>query len=148
MHFLLETGHWEPACCSLSFYLFIFPLLSNYCASFFFSLCFPSALFLCIWLSCHLLLYNIFKWFLHDIVFELFSGLTLFFFHHVASVSSFAIVHDTHILADTVHRFSQTYNFNSQHIKRQCSYPVFPWYFDTPWKISFYWPLSYFSIPS
>lgn len=61
----------------------------------------------------------------------------LFFFHHVASVSSFAIVHDTHILADTVHRFSQTYNFNSQHIKRQCSYPVFPWYFDTPWRFHF-----------
>lgn len=71
-------------------------------------------------------------------IFELFSGLTFVKnTHHMASVSSFAIVHDTHILADIVHWFSQTYNFNSQHIKRQCSYPVFPWYFDTPWRFHF-----------
>lgn len=30
-----------------------------------------------------------------------------------------------HIPVDTLHRFSETYNFNSQHIKRQFSYPVF-----------------------
>ena len=57
----LRTIAW----CLLSFYLFILPLLSNYLASFF-SLCFPSAFFLCIWLFYHLLLSNIFKWFLPD----------------------------------------------------------------------------------
>lgn len=52
-----------------------------------------------------------------------------------------------HIPVDTLHRFSQTYNFNSQHIKRQCSYPVFPWYFDSPWRFNFTAHCNIFPFP-
>lgn len=52
-----------------------------------------------------------------------------------------------HVLVDELHRFSQTYNFNSQHITRQCSYPVFPWYLDSPWRFNFTTHCNRFPFP-
>lgn len=63
------------------------------------------------------------------------------------SFSSWGICLFVSCPVDALHRFSQTYHFNSQHIKRQCSYPVFPRYFHSPWRFNFIAHCSIFPFP-
>lgn len=138
MHFSWETGHYRAvASCLLSRSAFSSFSLVNYFAPIFVPLLYCSAFdyftisFFLIYLNaCYIIR-----------IFELFSCASYLysFFHHVAVaclfISSCTLL--CHMPADTSYRFSQTYNFNNQHIKRQCSYPVFPCYFSFPWRFNF-----------